>query len=278
MISSQALHLGSLMIPWPLIISLIGLISVLGLGHHFKNREKWSDPVWQRYKDSLWTSIWISLFFARAVFVLTHYDLYFSNPIDIIKIQDKGFNFIAGIVAGSGWFIWKNYLLKKHVLVISICLFGLVQVIGNGFTKNISTQQQGYPDLSFEALDQQPKALEEFIGKPTVVNLWASWCPPCHREMPVFNQAQLDNPNVQFVFINQGETSETIKSYLDRNEFNFKHVLLDPSGEMAQSMKMFGLPSTLFFNEKGELIERHMGELSEPMLKQYLEKINVKSD
>jgi len=278
MISSQALHLGSLMIPWPLIISLIGLISVLGLGYHFKNREKWSDSVWLRYKDSLWTSIWISLIFARAVFVLTHYDLYFSNPIDIIKIQDKGFNFIAGIVAGSSWFIWKNYLLKKHVLVISICLFGLVQIIGNGLTKNISNQQQGYPDLSFEALDQQPKGLEAFIGKPTVVNLWASWCPPCHREMPVFKQAQLDNPNVQFVFINQGETSETIKSYLDRNEFNFKHVLLDPSGEMAQSMKMFGLPSTLFFNEKGELIERHMGELSEPMLKQYLEKINVKSN
>lgn len=115
--------------------------------------------------------------------------------------------------------------------------------------------------------------MQQFKGQPTVVNLWASWCPPCHREMPVLQQAQQQHPNIHFVMLNQGEDIDTVRTYLSKNQFNFQHVLLDSRGEMPQAINSFGLPTTLFFNAQGQLVERHQGELSQAMLQQYLKKI-----
>lgn len=277
MISSQALHLGMFMLPWSLLILLSGLVGVWFIGKYFKQRYQWDDSAWQCYKDSLWTAIWVGLLAARVVFVLINADLYLAHPVDILKIQDKGFNLYAGFIAGSGWFIWKNHLLKVPVLVSSFLLFITIQFVGINLLNHWNAQQH-YPDLAFNDLKQQPQSLNQFMGKPTVVNLWASWCPPCHREMPVLYQAQQDYPDVQFVMLNQGETPETIVSYLHRYQLNFNNVLFDPYGEMPQHMNMYGLPSTLFFNAQGQLVERHLGELSQAMLKQYLQKITHPSN
>ena len=75
--------------------------------------------------------------------------------------------------------------------------------------------------------------------------------------------------------LKQGEDQVTVQDYLRRYDLKFKHVLLDPYGEIPQQMNMFGLPSTLFFNAQGQLVERHMGELSPAMLQQYLKKISI---
>ncbi|ENX41264.1 TlpA disulfide reductase family protein [Acinetobacter sp. NIPH 2100] len=273
MMSSEALHLGGFILPWTLLIILIGWLAVFLSGLYFSRQYAWSENVWQRYKDSLWSAILVGFFAARMVFVMIHADVYFVHPIDMIKIQDKGFHLYAGIIAACLWFIWKNRDLKRTLLSISLVVFLAIQFVGVGVIKSFQVQSQ-YPVLSFNDLRQQPQALTQFIGQPTVVNLWASWCPPCHREMPVLYQAQQDYPNIHFVMLNQGESADAIQDYLSRHEFNFKHVLTDPNGDMAQQMNMYGMPSTLFFNAKGQLVERHMGELSPAMLKQYLQKIN----
>ncbi|WP_459655422.1 TlpA family protein disulfide reductase, partial [Achromobacter xylosoxidans] len=71
--------------------------------------------------------------------------------------------------------------------------------------------------------------LAAFQGKPTVVNLWASWCPPCRREMPAFEQAQAANPDIHFVFLNQGEAASTVRQYLDEHAPSLANALLDPA-------------------------------------------------
>ncbi|ENW81063.1 hypothetical protein F909_02354 [Acinetobacter sp. ANC 3929] len=273
MMSSEALHLGGFILPWTLLIILIGWLAVFLSGLYFSRQYAWSENVWQCYKDSLWSAILVGFFAARMVFVMIHADVYLVHPIDIIKIQDKGFHLCAGIIAACLWFIWQNRALKLKLLSISLMVFLAIQLVGVGVIKSVQVQSH-YPVLSFDDLQQQPQALTQFIGQPTVVNLWASWCPPCHREMPVLYQAQQDYPNIHFVMLNQGETADVIKDYLSHHEFNFKHVLTDLNGDMAQQMNMYGMPSTLFFNAKGQLVERHMGELSPAMLKQYLQKIN----
>jgi len=277
LISSQALHLGVFILPWSLLIILFGLVNVWFIGKYFKKRHQWTDAIWQSYKDALWTALWVGLLAARLVFVLIHADLYLTHPVDILKVQDKGFNLYAGIIAGSGWFIWKNRLLKVPILISSFLLFITIHFVGINLLNHWNAQQH-YPDLAFNDLKHQPKSMTQFMGKPTVVNLWASWCPPCHREMPVLYQAQQDYPDVQIVMLNQGETPEAIVSYLHSYQLNFKNILFDPHGEMPQHMNMYGLPSTLFFNAQGQLVERHLGELSQAMLKQYLQKITHPSN
>lgn len=277
MVSATALHIGPLMLPWQIVLLLTGLVLVYGAGRYFRQKQQWPEPSWRIFSDSLWTSFWVGLIAARLVFVLIHADLYLATPLDIIKIQDKGFHFYGGLIAGIGWFLWKNRSLANLPKAILITLFVAIQLCLNWGIQTVLPQQNQYPDLQFQNLQQQQVPLQHWVGKPTVINLWASWCPPCHREMPVLHQAQQDYPDIHFVMLNQGETTDTVQDYLRQHRFNFQHVLFDPQGDMATQMNMYGLPSTLFFSAQGQLVHRHMGELTQPMLRRYINDLSAPS-
>ena len=273
MISAEAIHLGPFMLPFPLLLALLALVIVYVVGRILQKKQQWSVQTWQVFSDSLWTTLWVGLIAARLAFVLLNLDVYVASPIDMIKIQDKGFHFYGGVIAGVAWFLWKNRAFKLENKVIFVTIFTLICAFSLGL-KQWQKPQSFYPNMQFSSLEQQQTPLKQFIGKPTVINLWASWCPPCHREMPVLAQAQKDFKQINFVMLNQGESAEKVQAYLTKNKFSFQHILLDPQGELAKEMKMFGLPSTLFFNAQGQLVDRHMGELSPAMLQQYLKKIS----
>lgn len=273
MISAEAIHLGPFMLPFPLLLVLLGLIIVYVVGKVLNKKQQWSAQTWQTFSDSLWTTLWVGLIAARLVFVLFSLEVYLASPIDIIKVQDKGFHLYGGVIASVAWFLWKNRAFKLENKVIFVTIFTLICAFSLAL-KQWQKPQSFYPNMQFSSLEQQQIPLKQFVGKPTVVNLWASWCPPCHREMPVLAQAQKDFQQFNFVMLNQGESSEKVQGYLNKNQFSFQHVLLDTQGEFAKEMKMFGLPSTLFFNAQGQLVDRHMGELSPAMLQQYLKKIS----
>ncbi|QFS17361.1 TlpA family protein disulfide reductase [Acinetobacter indicus] len=277
MVSATALHIGPLMLPWQMVLLLTGLVLVYGIGRYFRHKQQWPEPSWRIFSDSLWTSFWVGLIAARLVFVLMHADLYLATPLDIIKIQDKGFHFYGGLIAGIGWFLWKNRSLANLPKAILIALFVAIQLCLNWGIQSVLPQQNQYPDLQFQNLQQQQVSLQHWVGKPTVINLWASWCPPCHREMPVLHQAQQDYPDIHFVMLNQGETPDTVQDYLRQHRLNFQHVLFDPQGDMTTQMNMYGLPSTLFFNAQGQLVHRHMGELTQPMLRRYINDLSAPS-
>lgn len=278
MISSQALHLGPVMLPWTLLLVLLAMLIMMLFGKVLAARLQWTNDQKNTFQDSLWSSLWVGLIAARVVFVLIHWDAYSSSPWDILKVQDKGFELIGGVIIASLWFFWRNKLLSAKLRTLCISLFFTVMISGI-WTLYATDETIHYPDLSFPALnsttsESRPIAITQFKGQPTVINLWASWCPPCHREMPVLQQAHDQYPNIHFVMLNQGEEAHTVQQYLERNTFNFSHVLLDQSGEMPQHLQMFGLPSTLFFNAQGQLVAKHMGELTPAMLKHYLQQIS----
>ncbi len=106
-----------------------------------------------------------------------------------------------------------------------------------------------------------------------VVNLWASWCPPCQREMPAFQKLQQQYPDIRFVMLNQQESLEKVEAFLAENDLKFEHVLLDKTGKVADAFNAYGLPVTLFFDPQGMLMESHMGEVSAARLTATLKKI-----
>jgi len=103
-------------------------------------------------------------------------------------------------------------------------------------------------------------------GRPMVVNLWASWCPPCVREMPVLEEAQETQKDIAFVFVNQGEGPPTVNSFLDEHGLTLRNVVLDRRREVASNTGNQGLPTTLFYNASGQLVTTHYGELSSATL------------
>ena len=99
-------------------------------------------------------------------------------------------------------------------------------------------------------------------GKPMVVNLWASWCPPCRREMPVLAAAQQRETGISFVFANQGENAATIQRYLSASQLDLANVILDRDTRLGFVAGSGTLPLTLFYDASGRLVDTHLGALS----------------
>ena len=271
--TAQAVQLGPLIAPWSLIILCLSIGLAIMIGLLLKQRFQLTVMQWRTLTDSVWTALLIGLLAARIFHVLLHLSDYLHYPIEIIKIQDKGFNLYAGIVAGLGWILWINRSLAKKFLLALIVTFSLINLTGLYVLNKLQHQYQQFPDLTLQNLQHETIQLSDYNGKITVINLWASWCPPCRREMPALAQAEQDYPQVQFVLVNQGEDADQIKAFLQQHKMDFKHILLDPQGLTATKTGMFGLPSTLFFDADGRLVDTHMGELTHAALKQKIHNI-----
>jgi len=110
-------------------------------------------------------------------------------------------------------------------------------------------------------------------GRPLVVNLWATWCPPCRHEMPLLADAQRRRPDVAFAFANQGEDAATAQRYLADSGLALDHVLLDPGRAIGAATGSRALPVTLFYAADGRLVETHVGALTAGSLEAALRRI-----
>ncbi|MHB1145352.1 MAG: TlpA family protein disulfide reductase [Thiobacillus sp.] len=107
-------------------------------------------------------------------------------------------------------------------------------------------------------------------GKPLVVNLWASWCPPCRREMPVLAAAQQRETGIGFVFANQGESAATVQRYLSASRLDLANVVLDRDTKLGFVAGSGTLPLTLFYDAGGRRVATHLGALTAASLESKL--------
>ena len=119
-----------------------------------------------------------------------------------------------------------------------------------------------------------PIALAQPTGRPRVINLWATWCPPCRREMPVLAEAARTRPDVTILFINQGEGRAAIERYLTSAGLSLPHVLLDPNAQVSRHYHSVGLPATLFLDDAGHVVDSHAGEISYETLREKLSRFD----
>lgn len=117
------------------------------------------------------------------------------------------------------------------------------------------------PSLSAPDDPDAALALDELRG-PAVVNLWATWCAPCRRELPDF-QAVHDElgDDVAFVGVNIGDDAADAAAYLDEIDVTFDQYL-DPDGELTTELGTASLPVTLVVDETGTVTTEHLGPMS----------------
>ena len=111
------------------------------------------------------------------------------------------------------------------------------------------------PDFTVFDREGNPVKLSDFVGKPVVLNFWASWCGPCKREMPEFQKAyEKYGENVAFLVVNltdgQSETVETASGYIESCGYTFP-VYYDTSGEAAYTYGIYSIPTTFFIHADG---------------------------
>jgi thiol-disulfide isomerase/thioredoxin len=114
------------------------------------------------------------------------------------------------------------------------------------------------PDLAFEDGSGQPKKLSDFRGRTLLVNLWATWCVPCRKEMPALDnlQAQLGSPNFEVVAINiDTRDPAKPKKFLDDGKLTHLAVFSDVSAKVFQDLKSvgraLGMPTSVLVDPQG---------------------------
>ncbi|WP_407364387.1 TlpA family protein disulfide reductase (plasmid) [Pseudomonas luteola] len=212
-----------------------------------------------------------ALLIARLAFVARYFKHYQNDLWRVVDIRDGGYIAWPGILVALTIVtvqLWRRPGLRKPLgisLIVGLLSWGLGNLAWQSMERSTRL-----PELTLYSLEGRPIQLTNLQGKPLVINLWASWCPPCRREMPVLASAQSLYPDTQFVFVNQGEAEETIQEYLAKAQIDLHTVLLDPSGLIGKQVGSQALPTTLFYDAQGRQVGSHLGELSQASLAQAL--------
>lgn len=134
-------------------------------------------------------------------------------------------------------------------LVMNLLLVAGVQAAG--FEKRAAAPA---PVLQAEDIGGVVRTLADYQGKVVVLNFWASWCPPCLREMPSMERLRLRMAGrpLEIVALDSAETLEEVKTYLNRIKLGFP-ILLDPYGTNTKRWKVFALPTSFLLDAKGRV-------------------------
>jgi len=123
---------------------------------------------------------------------------------------------------------------------------------------NIAAEPQKLPDLAFNDAAGRPHKLSDFKGRTVLLNLWATWCVPCRREMPALDalQAKLGDDTFQVLAVNiDTRNPEKPKAWLDEVGIKQLGYFADPSAKVFQDLKAIGkaigMPTTLLIDRQG---------------------------
>ena len=266
---SHAIQLGPLLLPFTVLLVFASAGATLVLGRWMARDAR------AEVETALWGALLVGVLVARLAFVYEYRTLYLAAPLGILDIRDGGWDPAFGLAGAWLFILWRERGMPglrkplRGALVAGTAIF----VIGTAALSMRPTSGQSMPELAFSSLDDKTVQLSEFKGKPTVVNLWATWCPPCVREMPTLHAAQAGHPEVDFVFLNQGEDPARVARWLESQRLDLRNVLLDPKREASAAFKQMGYPTTLFFNAKGQLVSTRIGELSAATLAERLQSL-----
>lgn len=111
---------------------------------------------------------------------------------------------------------------------------------------------------------------ETDAGRPVLMNLFASWCEPCKRELPLLVDAAAENDDITFVGIDHQDQRANAETMLEDYAVTYP-TLYDQAGETAFEVGARGMPTTVVFDRDGQLAGRVIGELTEASLDKLLE-------
>lgn len=159
----------------------------------------------------------------------------------------------------------------RRQLLIPAAAGLLVLLTGQGLLElHARARATPLPTLDVQDMAGEPRKLPAGQGRPQVINLWASWCAPCRREMPAFARVQASRPDVDFVYLNIGESTAEISAFTRTLGAPLAPIWRDPESTVPERLQVRGYPTTFILDAEGRLLHRRSGELSEASLKALL--------
>lgn len=127
------------------------------------------------------------------------------------------------------------------------------------------------PALTLNDLDGNPRSLADYRGQVVLVNLWATWCPPCVDELPTLNDFYRDYAGDGFLLVgvNDGEELSVVKDYVTRTGLDFP-IWTDPTYLSESAFGTMNLPSSYVIDRQGRVRLQWIGAINRAMLEKYV--------
>jgi peroxiredoxin len=173
--------------------------------------------------------------------------------------------------------------MKRIFLYISpaVILIPLLIISCDQGNSEQGTGSGGNPAENFtlETVDGGSKiSLRDFMGKPVVLNFWATWCGPCKEELPLFERMwnKFKDEDVVFIGVNVMDDRKNASEFIKNTGITYTN-LYDQPGEVSSKYKVVALPVTFFINKEGEIAVKNYGPFvgkdGEKKFKLYMEDI-----
>jgi DsbE subfamily thiol:disulfide oxidoreductase len=119
------------------------------------------------------------------------------------------------------------------------------------------------PDFELQSLSGQTVSLDDYAGQVVIVNLWATWCPPCRLEMPGLNRFHTAHKDQGLVVlaVNAQEAEPQVASFIEEMGFTFQ-VLLDSQGQVISRYDVRSFPTTFVIDRQGVIQYVHTGAIT----------------
>jgi len=176
-------------------------------------------------------------------------------------------------------------LIRRRVLYIFILVVGLAWIFASADRSGASTAgqipapRQGFlaPDFTLQTTTGETVQLSDLRGQAVMVNLWATWCPPCRAEMPAIQKMYDEYKDRGFIVLAVDMTWQddpaAVGPFVQEFGLTFP-VLLEPSGAAARLYELRSLPSSFFIDRQGVIQEVVIGgPMAEALLRTRIEAI-----
>lgn len=175
--------------------------------------------------------------------------------------------------------------IQRRIFYAVILVAGLAWIFvsadraGTSTAGEIPAPREGFlaPDFSLNTPDGATFTLSNLRGQPVLVNLWATWCPPCRAEMPAIQKLYDEYKDQGFVVLAVNMTYQdnpsAVAPFMQNNGLNFP-ILLEETGKVAEKYELRSLPSSFFIDRNGIIQEVVIGgPMSEALLRTRIESI-----
>ena len=171
--------------------------------------------------------------------------------------------------------------MKKYLIILLLITpFHASQALSFGevidSVKQLMPWHESTPELTFKLTDTKGNIFTEknTRGKYLVVNLWATWCSPCLKEIPAFVEFYEENSeHVEILGLDfEPVNIELINEFVERFSINYPLILYTHinDSEYTKFGEIVGMPTTLIYSPDGELLQTFMGEITIEDLKKYI--------
>lgn len=178
----------------------------------------------------------------------------------------KRFFIILGVILaiGAGFTVFVPGENRKEAPVAGL------KIDSKAFAEEFQTFKRYQPplmiedEIRFKNLEGELKSLADYRGQVVVMNLWATWCAPCVKELPslIRLQADMNRDDVRMlpVSMDVGKTSGDIRAFWQRHDLKPIPVFIDTFNEVALHLPLEGMPTTIIFNRDGGMIYKMVGD------------------